>query len=237
VNGRFLSESLIRGKREELDRLAAQEVGAALSEVAYARGHAILAVVGGRSVAGVFAHLAALELPWRKIHIFMADERMLPISSPESNWQVVDAALVAPLLQSGRLLPEHVHPFRWEEGAADGGVSLYAAELQKWGGRFDVAVLSAGEDGHTASLFPHHPAILTTDRLFLEVDNAPKPPPRRITASRGLLELAGLAVLMVYGGDKRKALGMLEEPSLSLADCPAKLVGRCPRGLVYTDLL
>lgn len=235
MNGSPAAE-LICGDREDLDRRAAQEVAAELSRVAHTRGQAILGVVGGRSVAGVFAHLAALELPWRKIHIFMADERMLPLSSSESNWQVVEKSLVAPLLQSGRLLPEHAHPFHWEETQADGGVARYAAELQKWGGRIDVAVLSAGEDGHTASLFPHHPSILTTGYTFLAVDHAPKAPPRRMTASRTLLESVRLAVLMVYGENKRAALAMLEDPAISLADCPAKVVERCERGLVYTDL-
>lgn len=229
-------EPAIQGPREELDPIAAQEVGAELSRVAHEHGQAILGVVGGRSVAGVFAHLAALELPWRKIHIFMADERMLPLSSPESNWQVVEAALVAPLLQSGRLLPEHAHPFRWDEALPDGGVAAYTAEFQRCGGRMDVALLSAGEDGHAASLFPQHPSVLTVGEDFLVVDNAPKPPPRRISASRTLLASARLAVLMVYGEGKRDALNRLMDTETSLADCPAKVVQRCTRGMIFTDL-
>ena len=236
VSGSAATDWLVRGTRADLDRRAAEEVGAQLSRAAVDRGSAVLAVVGGRSVAGVFAHLAALELPWRRIQVFMADERLCPLSSPDSNWQVVEETLVGPLLQSGRLLPEHTHPFLWDAAAPDDGVAAYGREFAELGGRLDAVVLSAGEDGHTASLFPHHPGVTQTDESFLLVENAPKPPPRRISASATLLGAAEVAVLMLYGESKRPALKLLEDPASTLQDCPSKLVLRCPRGLVFTDL-
>ena len=231
-----VADWLLRGTRESLDRQAAEAIGAELAEVATERGRAVLGVVGGRSVAGVFEHLAALELPWRKIHIVMADERMCDLASAESNWQVVEPTLVNPLLQSGRLLPEHTHPFVWDPEAEDGGVARYSRQLAAVGGRIDVAVLSAGEDGHTASLFPHHASILTSGVPYLLVEGAPKPPARRLSASRTLLEGAGLAVLMIYGEGKRHALEMLGDPQIPLVACPSKIVRRCRRGLAFTDL-
>lgn len=231
-----VADWLLRGTREALDRQAAEAIGAELAEVATERGRAVLGVVGGRSVAGVFEHLAALELPWRKIHIVMADERMCDLDSTESNWQVVEPTLVRPLLQSGRLLPEHTHPFVWDPEAEDGGVARYSRQFAAIGGRIDVAVLSAGEDGHTASLFPHHASIRTTGVPYLLVEEAPKPPTRRLSASRSLLEGARLAALMVYGEGKNDALEMLEDPERTLLDCPSKLVLNSRRGLAFTDL-
>ena len=40
-----------------------------------------------------------------------------------------------------------------------------------------------GPDGHTASLFPGHEALESNEIGFIKIDNAPKPPPERISLS------------------------------------------------------
>lgn len=43
-----------------------------------------------------------------------------------------------------------------------------------------------GEDGHVASLFPKHPALEIYGSRYVEVENAPKLPPDRISVSLDL---------------------------------------------------
>lgn len=224
--------------RPELEQSGAAAVAGALATAVSDRGAAVLGVVGGRSVAGVYDALAAgpLSLAWERVHVFVADERCVPVDDPESNWAVVSASLTGPLVASGRMPAANAHPFRDEAGSADHGAAAYAEELAQVGGRFDAVVLSAGEDGHCASLFPHHPALDVVGRSFAFVDGSPKPPSQRITATVPALQTAACAVLLFVGEAKRDALARYRDPALGIADVPCKLVDACVRTVVLTDL-
>lgn len=50
-------------------------------------------------------------------------------------------------------------------------------------GEIDIAFFGMGPDGHTASLFPHHEALQSQELGFIKINNAPKPPPERISLS------------------------------------------------------
>jgi 6-phosphogluconolactonase len=63
-----------------------------------------------------------------------------------------------------------------------------------------------GPDGHTASLFPGHPALAATEAPCVAVREAPKPPPERVTLTLGVLRRARFTLLLVTGADKRDAL-------------------------------
>lgn len=224
------------GDKEELDRHAAGVVADKLASRVRESGSAVLGLVGGSSVAGIYAELAGRELPWTKIHIFLADERLVPITSDESNWQVVHRTLVYPLGETGRLPHENAHPFFVQEDASDAGIAAYADDLRRCGGRFDAVILSAGEDGHTASLFPDHASVRAHGSHFVLVTDAPKPPARRLSASRELLEASGLSVLVFYGDAKADALARFRDDAIAIENCPSKLVTESGQAWVYIDI-
>jgi 6-phosphogluconolactonase len=60
-------------------------------------------VVGGRSVGGIYPRLAAMPLPWDKVHVFLADERLVPIDSDESNFKLVRGDLLAGPIETGAM--------------------------------------------------------------------------------------------------------------------------------------
>ena len=105
-----------------------------------------------------------------------------------------------------------------------------AATAISWG------TLCLGEDGHMASLFPRHPSIDSDADGFIVVEGSPKPPPRRVSASRRLLARTGLGVLVVYGEAKRDAWRMLRDPGVGVRDCPSKLIESMPAALALSDL-
>jgi 6-phosphogluconolactonase len=224
------------GDREELDHHAAGVVADKLLNRVRESGSAVLGVVGGRSVTGIYTELTDRDLPWENIHIFLADERLVPITSEESNWQVVHSMLVHPLGESGRLPRENAHPFLVQEDTPHAGIAAYTDELRRCGGRFDAVVLSAGEDGHTASLFPDHASVRAHGSHYVLVEDAPKPPARRLSASRELLEASGLSVLVFYGDGKADALDRFRDDAISIANCPSKLVTESGRAWVYSDI-
>jgi 6-phosphogluconolactonase len=225
------------GARDDLDRRAAERIGAELSRRARASADPlVLAVVGGRSVGGIFAALQKVPVPWTRVHVVLADERLVPIDSDDSNWKLVNVDLVEPLRRSGALPAANIHPFQVDDSLPERGVAAYRETLRQLGGRFHVAVLSAGEDGHTASLFPRHPSVDDPGESYILVTGAPKPPPGRTSASRRLLAATDLGVIAFYGEGKREALRLLDDPELGIRDCPSKVVNQMSAGVVLTDL-
>jgi 6-phosphogluconolactonase len=226
----------LTGKREELDDRGARLVADAIAGFLEAQPFVVLGVVGGRSVGGIYRRLAGLDLSWPRIHVFLADERLVPLTSDESNWKLVRADLLVRPLETGAMPAANAHPFELDPDESDFGASAYGAELVALGGRFDIAILSAGEDGHCASLFPHHPSVKDEGEHFIIVEGSPKPPPRRISASRRLLERSRLGLMAFYGEDKRAALARFRDPSVDVLGCPSKVVCALERGYLLTDL-
>ncbi len=220
---------IIRGSRAELGRKAAVIIAEALRNVLEQRPLAILGVVGGSSVGGVLGHLGEQTLAFNRVHLFMIDERLVPTTHPDSNFQVV-ASFVEPYLPEANL-----HPYHHEE--ADPGASLerYRRLLVDYGGRFDVALLSAGADGHIASLFPEHETIRSDQPFFLLTATAPKPPPGRMSASKTLIGNAGSVVLLFFGHEKRAAFIDFLADEHAVEHCPARLVKRVPERFILTD--
>jgi len=205
----------------------------------------VFATCGGRSVGGVLARLAErADVPWHAVHLFLADERVVPPGHVESNLRPVREALLDPL-QARALLPaSNIHPFRFpavpsgaEEAAA---VDACNRELQALGGRFDAVLLSAGEDGHVAALFPGHRSIDDPAEGFFRFDDSPKPPAARVSASRALLLRSRSAALLFAGEAKRLALAafMADGSGAGAATRgnPAALVRALPVWAAFTDL-
>jgi len=73
--------------------------------------------------------------------------------------------------------------------------------------RLDVALLGMGEDGHTASLFPHSPALRAAGDLAVFNDGETIAPPRpRMTMTYRLINAARHITPLVTGAAKRDAL-------------------------------
>lgn len=213
---------------------AAAAVARALRRLASDRGLVSLGLCGGRSVSALYQRLAAEDVPWARVHIFLADERMVPLDHPDSNSRLVRETLVDRL---GALLPPgNFHPFAPRADAADGGVAGYGQRMLHLTGGLSVLVLSAGEDGHIAALYPCHHSVRSRARGTLAMTDSPKPPPARMTAGPALIAGADAAALMILGEAKREALARFLDPALTPEDCPAKLVETIPEAHVFTDL-
>lgn len=201
-----------------------------------------VALCGGRSIVSflreVFSRRELLSIEqWRGLHFFLVDERLVPQTHEESNFRLIDEGFFQALRGSERaLLPEQIHPLRCEFVGDESGVEEYGAELKRCGGRFDVAVVSAGEDGHIAGLFPEHPSFRSEAKLFLAFQDSPKPPPARMSASRRLLLQTPHILGLVLGEAKRGALDRYQESGVTPEQCPLKLLDESPNGVIFTDL-
>ena len=131
----------------------AQRLRAALS----ARGHAVLAVSGGKSPIPLFQALSREALDWAQVTVTLVDERCVPRAHADSNAALVRTHLLQAAAAAARFVPlvDEAGPDLPEHDA------LVARARQRWQGlaHADVAVLGMGEDGHTASLFPAAAAL------------------------------------------------------------------------------
>lgn len=173
----------------------------------------VVALSGGRISLRVFAALADLAahggLDLASARFFWADERCVPPDHPDSNFLTAKTLLLDP----AGVPPDHIHRIRGEDEPNKAAARASAALRDATGadpGNMPVAdliLLGMGEDGHVASLFPGHDAILADESpVFLPVENSPKPPPRRITLGPGPIIAAREVWVIVAGSGKEAAL-------------------------------
>lgn len=222
---------ILRGERAQLDAKAAWILVEAIQSLLEVKSKVIVAVPGGRSVCGIFQKLAEDDgIDWPRVHLFMVDERLVPPDHPESNFRLVAESL------GGRVPATSLHPFVYDAAAEDNGVGEYERQLVQLGGRFDVVLVSSGEDCHIASIFPNHPATVAGGKKFVLLENSPKPPLRRMTATPALIAEAQVGLLLFFGADKGQALKHFFNRQLSISECPAKLISTLPQHYILTDL-
>jgi 6-phosphogluconolactonase len=184
---------------EALAQAAAQAVAESAAAAIEARGSFHLAMVGGNASRACCGYLRDMPIDWKSLYLYLGDERCLPVGDQERNDTMIEALLLAHVP-----IPEaQVHRIPAELGP-EAGAAAYAAFLEKTP-PMDLVLLSMGEDGHMASLFPGHPA-LRDERLAVPVFDAPKPPPQRISMGFSVLNGARRRIILASGGGKRDAL-------------------------------
>jgi 6-phosphogluconolactonase len=130
----------------------------------------------------------------KNISFYFGDERCVPPYDPESNYGMAFSSLF-----SGRLPHDFVvERIIGETADCDFEAKRYASLLPK---TIDVLLLSVGEDGHIASLFPHSPELNEYDRLLVPVVS-PKLPKKRITITPKVIRGARNIVVIARGETK-----------------------------------
>lgn len=200
-----------------------------------------IGLCGGRSVVGVLQELvrASVTQPqelMQRLHFFMVDERIVPLTDPDSNFGGLKRQLFDQLIAQGLIRENQLHPFSASLDDAPQRCEEYYRELEGFGGSFSVVVLGVGEDGHIAGLFPRHPVLGQSTTGFACFFDSPKPPPARMTATRALIEKSSLAVLLALGEGKRQAWVDFNDTHSSVQDCPARMVKEIGEYLIVTDL-
>ncbi len=135
------------------DRLAA-DITASLSQAIAQRGLASLVVSGGNSPAKLFQALSTRPLDWSRVCVALADERWVDPTDAGSNERLVRNALLRNAAAAARFTGLKNAAPSPELGAAAAWETFARVPRP-----FDVTVLGMGDDGHTASLFPHSPNL------------------------------------------------------------------------------
>lgn len=145
----------------------------------------------------------------KPIHLFLADERYLPITDPQRNLTLLENHLLSqgttpksksPILHEvNTSIPIELSALSYEQEI----LSFFSPHTPV----FDIIVLGLGSDGHTASLFPK---ILqkdaTSKELIWPILNAPPPFQKRITMTPRLINWAKHIFILAFGANKSEAV-------------------------------
>ena len=182
-----------------------------------------IAVAGGSTPKPLYEALAEADLPWSKIHIFWGDERYVPADSSDSNQRMVRKAW----LDKVDIPADNIHPMDTTGENPTQDAEKYEAELREFFEmereipKFDLILLGMGNDGHTASLFPHTEAISVRDRLVTVGNHDGEP---RLTFTFPLINQAARVMFLVAGEDKRPPLTQIFAPQADETEYPARSV-------------
>lgn len=179
------------GKDEAIDVLCERIVAAAPRS---------LVLTGGTTAGAAYEQLASPawseRIDWSEVTLYFGDERCVPPDDEGSCFRLADQTLIS------RVRPRAVERMRGEVEDADAEAARYAALVPE---SFDVTLLSMGEDGHCASLFPGTPQLAERERLCVS-GLASYAPYERLTLTLPALARSRLVLILALGGRKREAL-------------------------------
>ncbi|WP_448599217.1 6-phosphogluconolactonase [Thermoleptolyngbya sp.] len=188
------------------------------------RGTFSIALSGGSTPKPLYEAIAQQSLPWDKIQVFWGDERYVPPDHPDSNEGMARRAW----LDKVPIPAANIHPMDTTPADPAAAADLHEQHLQHVfqlaPGDFpalDVVLLGIGDDGHTASLFPHTDALKVGDRLITVGHKDGQP---RITFTAPLINHARCVIFLVAGANKRPALTQIFAPQGDADTYPARLI-------------
>ncbi|MAE67277.1 MAG: 6-phosphogluconolactonase [Phycisphaeraceae bacterium] len=169
-----------------------------------------LAVSGGSTPEPFYMRLVTeppfRNLPWKRMHLWIVDERRVPDDDEKSNFRMIRESL-----SDHVPTPRHyIHPMPvLETDAAD----AYEQEMRQFmrhegaaPPRLDFVLLGMGADGHTASLFPGSAALQESKRWIAVNEGPTVVPPTRLTMTYPLLNAARNVAVLVTGAGKASTL-------------------------------
>ncbi len=193
---------------EDSDTMAealASEIAHQLGRSIQIRGHAVMAVSGGKTPTKMFKALSQAEIDWTDVTITLVDERWVDIEDTRSNAKMVSENLLVGRASFARFVPFFQSGQTAQQAEAE--IGMIIDRLSK---PFDVVVLGMGRDGHTASWFSDadNLAEATSPRTNLAVKamHSKNAGVTRITLTLPLLIASRFLALHLEGAEKRSVL-------------------------------
>jgi len=208
----------IAADMDALSLFAVKRLIRSAHEAIIAHGAFYLALSGGSTPVYLHQMLARpdnqQQLDWRKVHIFFGDERNVPADHPDSNYRMARETLLTKVPIPASQI--HAMPTRCDnmQDCADRYAETLASMPQREGMPcFDYIVLGMGNDGHTASLFPHTAILDECDRSVAAVF-VPKLNTWRISLTYPVLNQANAVMVLASGSGKADVLyDVFNEPT------------------------
>lgn len=186
-----------------------------------------VALSGGSTPKIVFDELSNTEkykINWSKVHLYWGDERCVPPTDEQSNYKMT----VTHLLENIDIPTKNIHRVLGEsdpkkEAVRYGEVLAKNLPLKNEVPVFDMVILGMGEDGHTASIFPHE-IDLWYSKNTCEVAIHPDSGQKRITITGKVINQSKTVVFLVTGDGKKEKLAKIIHKKDDYQKYPASCV-------------
>lgn len=214
-------------KREAMSQAAARFIVKVATEALRRRNRFLLALSGGGTPKPIYQQLAGqafrVQVDWAAVHFFWGDERCVAPTRPGSNYGQAKLLLLDPLAVPADNIHRVKGELAPEEAAAD-----YRRRLAEFAGgglawpTFDLALMGLGSDGHTASLFPGHPAPgedhLAAIAVTADYEDRPA---QRVSLTPPVFNSARNVLFLAAGAAKANAVAAVLAPNADLEEWPA----------------
>lgn len=186
-----------------------------------------VALSGGSTPKIVFNYLAthfAKDIDWSKIYFYWGDERCVLPTDSESNYKMTLDYLLSkieiPEENIFRVLGENdpVQEARRYSTVLDENIPT-KDDIPK----FDLVILGMGDDGHTASIFPHEIELWDSESNC-EVAIHPESAQKRVTITGKVINNAEIVAFLVTGPSKAEKVKEIVKETGSYKNYPATLV-------------
>ena len=182
-----------------------------------------VALSGGSTPKALFEALTSSPykemVQWNKCHLFWSDERAVDPDNKESNYHMAMQAGLGKM----PIPSNQIHRMCAETEMEKNALAYEKTITSHLKGRpFDLIMLGMGEDGHTASLFPHTKGLTEKERLVI-ANFVPQKDTWRMTFTYPCINTAKNIAIYVLGASKAK---MLTEALFSTSGIyPIELIG------------
>ncbi|WP_276167200.1 6-phosphogluconolactonase [Zobellia alginiliquefaciens] len=214
----------------------AQEFSSYFVEKANGNGAFHVALSGGSTPKIVFDVLAkefGTRIDWKQVHFYWGDERCVLPTDDESNYKMT----VEHLLSKIDIPEENIHRIKGEDKPAEEAVryaEVLKQQLPSENGfpQFDLVILGMGDDGHTASIFPHEIELWESESLC-SVAVHPESGQKRITITGNVINQSKTVAFLVTGASKEEKVGEIINSEGAYNRYPANLVAPASGDLLW----
>ncbi len=179
-----------------------------------------IALSGGSTPKALFTLLAqepyASAIQWTKVLIFFGDERTVPPDHADSNYRMAKETLLSKVPIPG----DNVYRMRGEIDPQEAAKEYGEMLKERFGdGGIDLVLLGMGDDGHTASLFPHSAGLKETKHRVI-ANYVEKMKTWRVSMSYPFLNRSHEVLILVTGANKAKRIAEVLEGPENIENLP-----------------
>lgn len=189
------------------------------------KGFFTVALSGGSTPKEIFKKLTSPgyreQVEWDKVLFFFGDERSVSPEDSQSNYKMaMDCAL-----RDLKIPSKHIFRMVAEKNPEENARAYEKIILEKVpNAQFDLVTLGMGDDGHTASLFPHTEA-LKSKGVLVTANLVPQKQTLRMTLTYECINQAHHICLFVLGKGKADILPKVLQGDYQPLNYPSQKIG------------
>lgn len=208
-----------------------------IEETLIEKGICSISLSGGSTPKRIYELLAnegsERGLDWNTVHLYWGDERAVPHDHSDSNYKMVKEAL----LDHIPIPNNHVFPIPnpdQPEKAAQAYEHTLQSQFSADGSTFDITLLGLGDDGHTASIFPHSD-LVTEQKAWVKEVYLEDQDTYRISVTAPVINRSQNIAFLVKGANKAEALKEVLDGKENPKEYPAQLIRKSPNVHYFLD--